>query len=262
MTFVHETQRVRRLPRKSRHVDIQEAIEHNRGPDFLLRLPFRSCFGPLSIVHETAGDVPVPFRIAPHRLHHQYARSLREDDFGDTTDHRRVYGAFHQRIDVRPFEHGIPSHPLLRVMVEPRGALHDTILAEVHDAVRIRAEWKALLNPRETVLAAFPDEKDLPIRLDEHVPAAPFLGHSSQPCPWPVLNAHGSPLANRLLRTARSIGELTRELSRQSRRRRAAARSSQSCAGPSPTARCRSGSPPSPRTGPYGPHRHSRGRCP
>src|SRR5438132_1695393 len=52
-------------------------------------------------------------------------------------------------------------------------------------------EWKALVGSRESVLAAFPDEEDLTVRLDEHVPAAPLLGHSSQPCPWAVLNAHG-----------------------------------------------------------------------
>src|SRR5206468_6083107 len=103
----------------------------------------------------------------------------------------RVDGALNERVDVRPFEHGVPSHPLFRVMVEPRGALQHTILAEVHDAIRIRPEWKALVGSRESVLAAFPDEEDLTVRLDEHVPAVPLLGHSSKPCPWAVLNAHG-----------------------------------------------------------------------
>src|SRR5207249_926335 len=238
MTLVHEAQRVRRFSRKTGDVDIEETVERDLRPDLLHRFPLHSGLRPLPVVHETAGDVPVPFRISSNRLHHQHTRSLREDDFGDATDHRRVDGALYERVDVRPFEHGVPSHPLFRVMVEPRGALEHTILAEVHDAIRIRPEWKALVGSRESVLAAFPDEEDLTVRLDEHVPAVPLLGHSSQPCPWAVLNAHG--------KRGRSV-KVSHELSTRSRPRRGAAQSSRSCAGPSPIARCRSGSPPSPR---------------
>src|SRR5437879_5514563 len=216
MTLVHETQRIFRFSRKTRDVDIEETVERDFGPDHLHRFPLRSGLRPLPVVHEAAGDVPVPFRISSNRLHHQYTRSLREDDFGDATDHRRVDGALYERVDIRPFEHGVPSHPLFRVMVEPRSALHDTILAEVHDAIRIRPEWKALVGPRESVLAAFPDEEDLTVRLDEHVPAAPLLGHSSQPCPWAVLNAHGE--------RGRSV-KLSHELSTRSSTRRRDARS-------------------------------------
>src|SRR5437870_2363315 len=253
MALVHEAQRVRRFSRKTRDVDIEETVERDLGPNLLHRFPLRSGLRPLPVVHEAAGDVPVPFRIPSNRLHHQHTRSLRQDDFGDATDHRRVDGALYERVDVRPFEHGVPSHPLFRVMVEPRGALQHTILAEVHDAVRIRPEWKALVGPRESVLAAFPDEEDLTVRLDEHVPAAPLLGHSSQPCPWAVLNAHGE--------RGRSV-KLSHELSTRSRPRRGAARSSRSSAGLSPTSRCRSGSPPSPRTGLCGLRLHAKGRCP
>src|SRR5205807_4682882 len=253
MTLVHEAQRVRRFSRKTRDVDIEETVEPDFGPDLLHRFPLRSGLRPFPVVHEAAGNVPVPFRISSNRLHHQHTRSLREDDFGDATDHRRVDGALHEWVDVRPFEHGVPSHPLFRMMVEPRGALQHTILAEVHDAIRIRPEWKALVGPWESVLAAFPDEENLTVRLDEHVPAAPLLGHSSQPCPWAVLNAHGE--------QGRSV-EVSHELSARSRRRRGAARSSRSYAGPSPTSRCTSGSRPSPRTGLCGPRRLSKGRCP
>src|SRR5437870_7759270 len=253
MTLVHEAQRVRRFSRKTRDVDIEETVERDFGPDLLHRFPLRSGLRPLPVVHEAAGDVPVPFRISSNRLHHQYTRSLREDDFGDATDHRRVDGALHEWVDIRPFEHGVPSHPLFRLMAEPRSALHDTILAEVHDAIRIRPEWKALVGPRESVLAAFPDEEDLTVRLDEHVPAAPLLGHSSQPCPWAVLNAHG--------KRGRSV-KVSHELSTRSRPRRGAAQSSRSSAGPSPIARCTYGSPPSLRTGLCGPHRHAKCRCP
>src|SRR5437870_9745884 len=169
MTLVHEAQRVRRLSRKTRDVDIEETVERDLGPDLLHRFPLRSGLRPLPVVHETAGDVPVPFRISSNRLHHQHTRSLREDDFGDATDHRRVDGALYERVDVRPFEHAVPSYPLFRVIVEPRGPLELTILAEVHDAVRIRPEWKALVGPRASVLAAVPAQADLTVLLDEHV---------------------------------------------------------------------------------------------
>src|SRR5438046_3022057 len=129
MTFVYETQRVRGFSRKTRDVDIEETVERDFGPDLFHRFPLRSGLRPLSVVHEAAGDVPVPFRISSNRLHPQHTRSLREDDFGDATDHRRVDGALYERVDVRPFEHGVPSHPLFRLMVEPRGALDDTLLA-------------------------------------------------------------------------------------------------------------------------------------
>src|SRR5436853_871362 len=163
MTLVHEAQRVRRFSRKTRDVDIEETVERDFGPDLLHRFPLRSCLRPLPVVHEAAGDVPVPFRKSSNRLHHQHTRSLREDDFVDATDHRRVDGALYERVDVRPFEHGVPSHPLFREMVEPRGALQHTILAAVYDAGRIRPDWKALVGPRESLRGAFTPDAALTV---------------------------------------------------------------------------------------------------
>ncbi len=185
MAAVDETQGVGRFSREPGHVHIEEAVQDDTYPDFLSGLPLDAGFRSLAVVHEAAGDVPVALRESADRLHHEDSRPVREDDLGDAADHRRVDRPLDERIDIGPFEHGIPTDPFLRVMVEAWRALLDAILAEVHEAVRIRREGQGLAGSREPESPAVPHQVNLAVRLDENVFAIGFLAHPPNDAPSP-----------------------------------------------------------------------------
>src|SRR5438093_308986 len=120
MAFVHEPERVRGLAREPGDVDVQEPVEDDVHTDLLFRLAFHADLGALPVVHESARDVPVAFRETADRLDHQDAQPLRQDDLGDASDHCRVDGTLHERVDIAPLENRVSAPPLLRMVIEPR----------------------------------------------------------------------------------------------------------------------------------------------
>jgi hypothetical protein len=70
-------------------------------------------------------------------------------------------------------------------MVEAGRALHDPILAEVHDAVRIRREGQYLAGSGESESPAVPHQVNLSVRLDEDMFAGGFLAHPPNDAPSP-----------------------------------------------------------------------------
>src|SRR5207249_3082421 len=104
------------------------------------------------------------FREPADRLDHQDARPLRQDDLGDASDHCRVDGTLHERVDIAPLENRVSAPPLLRMVIEPRLVPQDAIRAEIHHAGGFGRKREFLIRAGKPQGPSVPDELDLAVR--------------------------------------------------------------------------------------------------